>query len=57
MKTTPWHVAEVFDDIDDQVNFWESLYLNVLDHHAPKRNYRIRAKSLPWIDDETRELM
>ena len=21
MKTTPWHVAEVFDDINDQVNF------------------------------------
>ena len=53
----PWHVAEIFDDIDDQVNFWESLYLKVLDHHAPKRRFRVRAKSLPWIDDDLRNLM
>ena len=43
--------CEIFDDIDDQVNFWESLYLKVLDHHAPKRRFRVRA------DDDLRNLM
>ena len=50
----PWHIAEIFGDIDDQVNFWESLYL---ERHAPKRRFRVRAKSLPWIDDDLRNLM
>ena len=56
-EMVPWQVSEIFDDIDDQVNFWESLYLRVLDHHAPKRRFRVRAKSLPWIDDDLRNLM
>ena len=57
MLTIPWQVLEVFDDIDDQINFWEMLYLNVLEQHAPNRKFWIRAKSLPWIDDETKKLM
>ena len=39
------------------MNFWASLYLKVLDHHAPKRRFRVRAKSLPWIDDDLRNIM
>ncbi len=42
--TAPLQVAEIFDDIEDQNNFWEKLYLSVLDEHAPKKNFRIRAK-------------
>ena len=57
MLTIPRQVVEVFDDIGNQINFWEMLYLNVLEQHAPKRKFQIHAKSLPWIDDETRELM
>ena len=28
-----------------------------VDRHAPARKVRVRAKSLPWIDDELRVLM
>ena len=57
LESAPWHVAELFDEIDDQVNFWENLYLSILDNYAPKKSIRVRAKSLPWIDGELRKLM
>jgi hypothetical protein len=28
---------------------WQSLFIEVLDRHAPLRNIRIQATSLPWI--------
>lgn len=51
------HVAEIFDDINDQVGFWEDLYLFTLDPHVPKRRFRVRPKKLPWINEEIRDLM
>ena len=57
LQAAPWHVPETFDTIEDQVNFWESLYLDALNRHAPTRRYRVRVKSLPWIDCDLRSLM
>ena len=57
MQSCPWHVAEMFDDINDQVGFWEDLYLFTLDPHVPKRKFRVRPKKLPWINEDIRDLM
>lgn len=51
MQSCPWHVAEIFDDINDQVGFWEDLYLFTLDPHVPKRRFRVRPKKLHWINE------
>jgi hypothetical protein len=36
---------------------WQSLFIEVLDKHAPLRNIRIRATSLPWITQKIKKLM
>ena len=36
---------------------WQSLFIEVLDRHAPLRNIRIRATSLPWITQKIKKLM
>ena len=57
LSRAPWQVLETFDDLDDVVEAWNVLFLEILDQHAPARKVRVRAKSLPWIDDELRVLM
>lgn len=53
----PWHVSEIFDDIDDCVAFWQCLYDDILHHHLPSRDAKIRDKSLPWINTSIRKEM
>ena len=36
---------------------WQTLYLEVLDRHAPFRHIRNRAKSLPWITKNIKSKM
>ena len=53
----PWHVYNVFNDIDD--NYWmaETLYKNVSQEFLPKRKAKLYTKSLPWMNGEIRKLM
>ena len=57
LSRVPWQVLETFDDLDDVVEAWSGLFLEVLNQPAPVRKVRVQAKSLPWIDDELRMLM
>ena len=53
----PWHVCNVFNDIDD--NYWmvETLYKNVSQEFLPNRKAKLCARSLPWMNGEIRRLM
>ena len=55
LSRAPWQVFETFDN--DVVAAWNVLFLEILNKHAPVRKVRVRAKSLPWIDDELRVLL
>ena len=35
LRTAPWHVGCIFDSIDDQCFYWDSLLKYILDDHAP----------------------
>ena len=37
LPTAPWHVSDVFDDIDDTHFFWELLFKQILDEHLPQK--------------------
>ena len=50
----PWHITELFDDIGDSVDTWQYLYNEILHHHLPPRDVKIRDKSLPWINMDWR---
>ena len=44
----PWHVLEIFDEIDDSACFWQCLYDGLLQHHLTSRVAKIRDKFIPW---------
>ena len=53
----PWCIVDCFDDIDDSLYAFNTLFNEVLDKHAPIRKVRIRGRPSPYMTDEIRELM
>ena len=46
-----------FEDLDDQVDTFNSLFLDVLNEHAPIKRVEIKSKPNPFITPEIRQLM
>ena len=53
----PWECIISHDNPNICWKIWETLYLKVLDTHAPLRHIRIRTNSLPWINKKVKEQM
>ena len=45
----PWQVGEIFNDIDDRVDYWNGLITYVVDAHAPLRKKRVREIDVPYM--------
>ena len=45
--TAPWHVASIFDDIDDKYGYWNGLF-----EHAPIKRKRVRINDVPYMTKE-----
>ena len=54
METAPFHIASLFDDPDDVLWAWQSLFVNICDEHAPWKEVKIRSRSAQWITNEIR---
>ena len=50
----PFHVTEVFDDIDDQYWAHSKLLGDVLDEHAPLKKKTIRKNQVPYMNGNLR---
>ena len=57
LDTVPWHVLEIFDDIEDRWYLWNYIFVSILDEHAPLQVMKRRHKQVPWITEEVREIM
>ena len=53
----PWHMVYFFDDIDSQVETFNSLFLDVLDEHAPIKRIKIKFRFYPFVTPEIKQLM
>ena len=53
----PFHMVNFFDDFNDQVDAFNSLFLDVLNEHAPIKRIKIKSRPNPFITREIRELM
>ena len=49
MANAPWQVGEIFNDIDDRVDYWNGLITYVVDAHAPLRKKRVREIDVPYM--------
>ena len=57
LSLTPFHIISLFDDLNDQVDAFNDLFLDVLNHHVLVTMVKIRSKPNPFITPEIRQLM
>ena len=52
-----WHMVYFFDNIDSQVETFDSLFLDVLDQHLPIKHIKIKSRSNPFVTPEIKHLI
>ena len=57
LTNVPFHIVNIFDDLDDQVHAFNCLYHHVLDAHAPIKQIRVNSRPNPFITLEIKGLM
>ena len=56
-ECTPFHIASIFEEPDDQLWVWERLFDDISNEHAPWKEIKARRFSSPWITCEIRHKM
>ena len=51
----PFHVSEIFDDVDDVIWFRHKMVEDVINHHAPLKQKYLRKESVPYMNSELRK--
>lgn len=54
VEQAPWNILDTFDSIDGKWDCRKSLFLSIVDDHAPLRKVRVKADAYPWMTDEVR---
>jgi hypothetical protein len=44
LSTAPWHVGELFDDVDDQEYYWTTMMNDIANECCPIKKMRVRAR-------------
>ena len=57
LECTPFYIASIFEEPDDQLWVWERLFDDISNEHAPWRVIKARSFSFPWITCEIRHKM
>ena len=57
MSNVPWSLLDIFDDAEDELYAFNSLFNDILDEHASIKTIKIRGRPNPYVTDEIRELM
>ena len=53
----PWSIVDAFDDVEDKLYYFNSLFNDILDKHAPIKTFKIRGRPNPCVTENIRELM
>lgn len=57
VSSIPFHVCEMFDDVDDKYWCMSKLFTDVVDEHAPLKKRVIRTQQVPYMHSELRKSM
>ena len=57
LEYAPWHMVNFFDNVDDQVGVFNSLFLEILNDHAPVKKIKIKSRPNPFVTREIKQLM
>ena len=55
LSCAPLHVGKVFDDVDDQAWFFNTLVRDIVDQHAPEKRKKVTCNPLPYMNSELRK--
>ena len=55
LSNAPFYVCDLFDDIDDIVWGYKTLYESVLDYHAPEKSKTVSNRQVPHMNSELRK--
>jgi exonuclease III len=57
ISQAPWSVIDVFTDIDDKVNAFNTMFNDILNQHAPIKSIKVKGKPNPCVNENIRALM
>ena len=53
LQSVPWDIIKLFEDTNDVVDTWSSMFLNIVDKHLPMKSQRVKHRQQPkWITPE-----
>ena len=52
LYTVPFNVMDVFEDVDDKLFVFETLFTEVLDDHALLKQFHVRGNQVPYMTKE-----
>ena len=57
LEQAPWWVSNLFDDVDDITQFWETMYKEIVHDFVITRKSKVRRRLLPWVNIDIKKLM
>lgn len=54
LNSAPFHVADIFDDVNDSLWFCQNLIEEIIDHHAPRKKKIVKHKQVPYMNSTLR---
>ena len=57
LQNAQWDLIEEYQDPNDMVHAWESIFIKILDIHAPLKQSSVRNKPSPWLTPDIKKLM
>ena len=50
LREVPWHVLDIFDNPNDALSAWSTLFMDIVESHAPLRSRRVKHPKQPdWM--------
>ena len=50
LQSAPWDIIKIFDDTNDTLDSWTSMFIEIVDKHLPLKTLRVKHKQQPkWL--------
>ena len=57
LNCAPFHVGDIFDDVEDTAWFHSKLLNNIIDSHAPIKVKTVQKDSVPYMNSKMRKAL
>ena len=55
LQNAPFHVLDVFYDVDDKLFAFETLYLDIINEQATIKKFHVRGNQVPFMTEQWRK--